>query len=195
MEGGRRVIMRLVLRAMLLSGLTFVLVGIGPPAAAEPAPTELELRLEEPTRPQVPYYLTAKLTTADGSVVSGQPVTFYRQVDLAGDRLALIGQAETDAAGIAKQVFDPSVRVTEVVARFGGDEALAASESTQTFTVPVSALADRVADHEVHSLLLPARVLMPRLIAGLVVAIWVGLIGLALVTVRSIRREGVAAGS
>ena len=167
--------------------MVFVIGAAAPVAAAGPDTTTLTLELKEPAKPDIPYYLMARLVDAEGTGISGESVSFYRKVEILGARLAYLGDAETDSTGVAKVAFNPSKETSEILVRFDGTDEFAAGETAGSVTVPPEAVSSFGGD-DVDTLE-PLRVMIPRLMAVLVALIWIGLIWIVLSTTRTIRRE------
>lgn len=170
--------------------LVVLVVGAGPAGASpEPEQTTLSMEVQAPTKPQVPFYLVARLSGDGQRPITGQTVTFYREVTLLGGRDARLGSAQTDATGVAKLAFEPTQATGTIKATFAGTPELAPAETSRRITFPASEVSVAIPGQEVP-LLEPVRDAMPRIFAGLVAVFWVLLLGLTVSTLRSIRRDG-----
>lgn len=176
-------------RMVLVVVLT--LVGALPALAQEesstPEPATIDLRLTIPRNEDVPPQLLATVRDANGNAISGIDVDFTRELRFLGtDRLAPLGSRTTDVGGVARLVVLPRQEHATVVAKVAGTDVSDTIDATfpenrvDTFFDPT---------HE-HGLLTPLRNAMPLIIAGLVAALWVFLIGLAVSTVRRIKHLG-----
>jgi hypothetical protein len=178
--------------AVILAGCLGVLAvpgAAGASAAERPTPTTIAVGVEIPAKPELPPILTARLARADGAPVSEQQVTLSLGVDFLGREWARLGEAVTDAAGVARLPMTPGRERYAVRAAFAGSAGYAPSEDVEEVRFPPRTVRDGGPLH-VHPLLDPVRVVMPPLISGLVAIIWVVLIGLAVWTVRVARKEG-----
>lgn len=159
-----------------------------PAAAADPTPTAIAVGSEPPVKEGLPPSLTARLTSGKGSALGDQTVLFYLEVELAGSRLAFLDKATTDATGVARIQMTPERPQYRVVARFEGSPAYAKSEGRAEITFSVVTVRPPAAE----PLLSAFKKVMPKVIAVTVALVWVLLIGLAVTTVRAIRRHATA---
>lgn len=183
--------MRAMLRSSAGALLAVLVVVVGSPGAAqELALTSLIVGSETPRRAELPDYLTARLTTQDGSPISQQVVGLHVRADVLGERFAWVGDGITDTSGLARVPFTPRRATYVVRAVFAGTDQHAPVRAD----AEVRFLADRVVvltpEPHVHSLLAPVRTVMPLVISALVGLVWVVLIGLATRIVRRIRAAG-----
>lgn len=171
--------------------MVLILVGALPALAQDesptPEPASIDLRLNIPGNEDVPPQFVATVRDADGNAIPGIDVDFTRELRFLGtDRLAPLGSSTTDVGGVARLVVLPRQEQATVVAKVAGTDVSATIDATfpenrvDTFFDPT---------HE-HGLLTPLRDVMPLIIAGLVAALWVFLIGLAVSTVRRIKHLG-----
>lgn len=161
-------------------------------AAAEAAPTKLEVRLQTPRQPKLPHLIVAHLSTSNGSAVTGVNVSVYLDVSLFGGTSALLGTGVTDTSGDARVAIIPDRATYEVRARFAGTETAAPSEVVTTITVP-SAEVKLAHEPGGTSLLAGVREAAPRLVAVLVGVLWLLLIAGSIWVLRKIHRHGTAA--
>ena len=168
-----------------------VLVGALPAVAQEesstPEPATIDLRLAIPSNEDIPPQFVATVRDTSGNAIPGIDVDFTRELRFLGtDRLARLGSGTTDVGGVARLVVQPRQEHATIVAKVAGTDVSATIDATFPEN-RVDAFFDPT--HE-HGLLTPLRNAMPLIIAGLVAALWVFLIGLSVSTVRRIRRLG-----
>jgi len=111
----------------LAAGLPGRALADGPTEAA--APTTIQA---QGTAEQVPgertVILSARLLGDGGQPLRDRPVVFYILTNTLGERLMLVGEARTDASGLAVLSYEPSWSGERaVVASFAGDERAAAT--------------------------------------------------------------------
>jgi hypothetical protein len=149
-----------------------------PPAVLTPVPTQA-------TDAAKPVTLAVKATDpATNRPIAGLQVQFFVLTDVFGQRLMSVGQATTDAAGMAAVQYKPSWEgPTQVTYRFGGNALYGAAQATSQFVavgpIPLHENADFGLD--------TVRSLAPVVVIGLVIAVWATLIGVVLHTARGIR--------
>lgn len=187
-----------VVRALGLAFTVLVIatpVGLAQEAQLGPDVTVTRLSVDfEPSRIDgLPNYLTAHLTTADGSAVVRQEVRFRRAVAVFGGRTDEMGRAVTDKAGVARLAIVPREARYEVTASFGGTDELAASEVTveiefpaETVIRPDRALPAGLVDPRLQ----PLAGTMPVILSALVATVWVVLLWVVTSTVVRIRSAG-----
>lgn len=180
----------------------FVLAAAGAIAAASqasadhgaPTPTHTHIEIA----PMVPsvvmgvpvegeYVLSARLLMDDGGALAYQPVRFYEQVELFGEREALLGESYTDSGGVATLKYRPAVAGERlIVVRYAGDRAHDGSSIRLTVQVPQAKAA-----YERQPL--PFAALQPWLPVGvglLVLSVWLVLVIAFVRTLIHVRREG-----
>lgn len=182
---------RLLVALAVLSVTTF---GAAPASAQEAAPGVLTLAVEPPLTPDLPPRVAATLTDADGNAVNGVSIHFSIGVDIGGERFAAIGRSSTDAAGVARVNLAPRHDRILVKARFSGDERAGPVEVAEELEFPADTIVSALPTHSRHSLLEPLQESMPGVISGLVAALWIVLVALALQTRRATRRAAADAG-
>ncbi|MDX1619345.1 MAG: hypothetical protein R3320_00040 [Nitriliruptorales bacterium] len=178
----------------LLSALLVLLVAIpgGVAVAAEDdagATTSLEVRVAPPAKEGLEHRLAVTLRGPDGEPVTNQRVAAYAIFEFLGERQALLGSGTTDATGTALIPVAPRRADYRIVARFTGGDAYAASTTEQQIAFPDEAIEPYSHVHSQHALLEPVRGFMPPAISVTVALLWVGLLGLAVVTIRRIKRD------
>jgi hypothetical protein len=170
---------------------SLVLAAVSAPVAlaqTAEAPTRLALQTAAPPAPDLPPQIVATLTTDDGRPVTGAQVLVLSAADVAGERLASLGRATTDATGRARVSLTPRHADYRIVARFDGSDGYAPAEVAQDLRFEPDVVTPFAHVHGSHTLLAPIRVAMPRIITGAVAVLWLGLAWLAVTTVRRIRR-------
>jgi hypothetical protein len=167
---------------------------------ASPAPgkltTSLELSFERPRREGLPSYIAARLVVADGSAVAGERVRIRRRTDVFGGGSVELGRPTTDNAGLARVPVVPREDAYEIVASFGGSEGLEPSETSADVAFPpelVVRLEHAASGRPFAPQLQPLAEVMPWVIGGSVLVVWMILIVVTLVTLKRIRSEGRAA--
>lgn len=166
-------------------------LGVGTTAAqdAEAVPTVLTVDVEVPDKAELDPRVVATLKTEEGAPVTGAAVSMYAAVELLGERQAFLGTATTDATGTARVPLTPRHPDYRIVATYAGDAAHAAARNEQAVTFPDGAVEPFAHVHGLHGLLQPVRDLMPQAISLAVGLLWIGLIALTVVTVRTIRND------
>jgi hypothetical protein len=175
--------------------LSAVMVLVGPARSAAPTgpqDTVLTVAFEASAVQGVPDYLVARLTLADGSAIEGAEVTFLRTVDLGGARSVLLGVATTDRGGNARLAVVPREQVYRLTVRFAGTDALSASEVAAEVAFPQALVVHPEAAPRggvVDPRLRPLADVMPVVIGGAVVLIWLVLLAVTGLTLRRIAAE------
>jgi len=162
----------------------------GPVAAADPTSTSIRVSFSESTTPPVPNYLVAQLTEPDGSAVADQVVAFFREADLGGTVIVELGRASTDIGGYARLPIVPREEAYAVTVRFEGTPDLGASEVTREISFPAETI--QRPEHApmggaVDPRLRPLANLMPTILAGAVVVVWLVLLVVSVQAIRGIR--------
>lgn len=160
-------------------------------AAQEDAPlasTRLSITLENSPRAEIADSIAARLTDADGTPLGNSRVEFWLGADFLGDRYVFIGEAQTDASGVARVQLEPHKEMYEARATFDGDEEHAATEATAQLRFRTQRVVTFAEGDPTQ--LGGLRVVMPRVMGVVVGVLWVMLLGLWFVTVRMIRRAG-----
>lgn len=162
-------------------------------AVASPAPkasTSISVAFEPSSLEGIPHYLAARLVTGDGSAVVGERVSIRRVVDVFGGRTVTIGRAATDNAGIARVPIVPRDLSYEVTASFSGNDSLEGSSvdddvvfPSELVVIPAEVPRGGLVDPQLR----PLAEVMPLAIGGAVIAVWVVLIGLTVMTLAGIR--------
>lgn len=179
--------MRIVSALLILAVAAVALWTVGPTLADGPSTVTLQ-PLPPSAQPsgQESVILSARLSDAKGPV-GGEPVTFYIVTNVFGERLMKVGQALTDATGMASVAYQPSWAGDHtVVARFGGGADYAATQASFHFSAlnPVSQFQSAQFGLE------PVRRWLPLAVGLLVLAVWASL-GFALITTAAgIRAAG-----
>lgn len=182
--------------SVALAALSLLLTFTVAVAAGAQTRTQVVLvDIEAPTRPELPWRLVAQSQTADGAPVNGATIRFSVVTFALGERTAFLGEATTDAAGIARLNLVPRREHFTIRAELTGSDAYASSTATQELTVPTDAVEPSGIDVETASLLEPVQDLMPTAISGAVAVLWVLIIGLAAHTVAATRRAAAAVGA
>jgi hypothetical protein len=150
---------------------------------------------QQSTLSGAPGQLVARLHLDDGSPVVGVEVQFWREVDFLGPRRVPLGQTSTGPDGAASVAVAPSEVPLHVVASFAGVEGyLAAEGATEIGAVVAGAAGNGDAGNAGGTASLAiVTALMPPLLAFAALAIWLLLLGLAVLTVRAIRTERASA--
>jgi hypothetical protein len=175
---------------MLAASILFVLLLMAGPAAAQEEPSaenvdSISMDLVIPRNEELPPQFQVTLTDEAGQPVPGVNVEFTRELEFLGTtRYAVLGTATTDVGGLARLVVLPREETATVIASVDGSDVSA--------TLDVVFPEERVdpffdADPE-PGRLEPLRDLLPPLIAVAVALLWVFVIGLAVSTVRRIKR-------
>jgi len=161
--------------------------------AANPAPTKLSVKFDRSTGPGIPHYLVAKLTLADGSAVAGEEVAFIRRAELGGAVLVEMGRATTDLGGYARLPVAPREDRYEVTLEYDGSVAFGATELTADVAFPpetVERPQHAPGGGAIDPRLRPLANLMPGVLAGAVVIVWLVLILVSVLTLRAVRFAG-----
>jgi hypothetical protein len=142
---------------------------------------------------QIPDRLAALLVAYDGKPIGKAEIEFRQEIEFLGPRLALLGRGVTDATGVAQVPIKATDSPLRIEVRFGGNERYAASSTTVDVALPPgSAQVRGDATFE------PSRPgvglgqlasVMPPLIAGAALGVWVVLVALTLMTIRGIKRS------
>ncbi|MGK2852248.1 MAG: hypothetical protein ACSLFN_15255 [Candidatus Limnocylindrales bacterium] len=186
-------------RIRMAIGAIPLMVGLVAIAPIEVAATHLGNGLPDPTTVSISFVpsanarisdrVSARLVAYDDTPVSQVEIEFRREAEFLGPRRVLLGRATTDAAGIAQIPIRPTESRLRIEARFAGDERYAPAEATVDVEVPPGAAVGQGRAFE------PPRSgvglgqiasVMPLLIAGATVGVWVVLAGLVLVTLLGI---------
>lgn len=178
--------------SMLASSILFVLLLVaGPAAAQEELSAEkvdsISMELVIPRNEELPPQFQVTLTDEAGQPVPGVDVEFTRELEFLGTtRYAVLGTSETDVGGVARLVVLPREETATVIASVDGSDVSA----TLDVVFPEERV-DRFFDADPEpGRLEPLRDLLPPLIAVAVALLWVFVIGLAVSTVRRIKRAG-----
>lgn len=176
---------------LTFASLGFLLAtgGEAPPAVAQEAPSTISIAFEEPLKPGLAPHLTANVVGEQGQPIPEARVRFFREVEFVGTRLSFLGEGMTDAAGTARIIFNPQIPTYRIVARAVDVEGITEAEFAADISVPESSLPTNRPGLDTESLLEPLQRIMPRLLALLVLLVWVLLLGTTFLTVRGIRRE------
>lgn len=168
------------------------------PPQAERA-TSLEVSFQASEGKGIPHYLVARLTTEDGSSVSGERVRFVRQADIFGGRSVELGRPRTDNAGIARIAVVPREPTYELKVTYSGSEDLEAAEVATDMAFPEELVVRTARPPHGGGLvdphLSPLASVMPGVIGTAVLIVWVVLLVVGLGAVWQIRRETKGAGS
>lgn len=113
--------------------------------------------------------LSARAHDSGGRPLGGLPLTFYVMTDVFGDRLMNVGEALTDASGVAALAYEVRwVGEHTVVLRYPGDENFAPSQTTFEFSA-----AGPVPHHENAAFgLEPVRAWLPLAVGSVVLIVW-----------------------
>lgn len=143
--------------------------------------------------------LAALLVAYDGTPIGNAEIEFRREIEFLGPRLALLGRGVTDATGVAQVPIKATDSPLRIEVRFAGNERYAAS-STTADVVPPAGSAQVRGDAASESSRPGAGLgqlasVMPPLIAGATLGVWVVLVALTLVTLRGIKQSTVGSSS
>jgi hypothetical protein len=177
------------------AALSAVMVLVGPARSAAPTgsqDTVLTVGFEASAVQGVPDYLVARLTLTDGSAIEGAEVAFLRTVGLGGERSVLLGVATTDRGGNARVAVVPREERYRLTVRFAGTDALSSSEVSTEVAFPQALVVHPDAAPRggvVDPRLRPLADLMPVVIGGAIVLIWLVLFAVTGLTLRRISAE------
>ena len=170
---------------------TTVLGQEDPPSDARAA-TSISITFEPSRMEGLPHYLAARLVSEDGSAVVSELVKMRRVADAFGGRTVTIGTATTDHAGIGRVPVEPREDVYRITASFGGNDALADSESeldvvfpSELVILPEHAPQGGLVDPQLR----PLADVMPLAIGAGVLLVWGVLLGLTVLTLRRIHAD------
>ncbi|HLA19489.1 MAG TPA: hypothetical protein VJ253_09245 [Dehalococcoidia bacterium] len=160
-----------LLLAVAVAALGFL--GVGPALAEGPdTPATPVLEPLPPTQPaegQQSVILGARLHDSQGQVMAGQPVAFYVLTTVFGERLMQVGQALTDATGVAAVAYTPSWEGEHtVVARLPGS---GSGDPVQT-SFQFEALGPVPLHENALFGLEPIRAWLPAVVGAAVLAVW-----------------------
>jgi hypothetical protein len=143
-----------------------------------PAGVTLEaLPLQEAAPGQESIVLSARLTS-DAGPVAGVPVTFYVVTTVFGERLMKVGEALSDATGIASVLYRPSWEGEHTaVARYAGNDVYPATQTSFSFGVEEASSLWEPAEFGLE----PLRRWLP-LAVGIGILAVLGALGYALIT-------------
>lgn len=179
--------------AVVASILVVVAASTG--AAAQEASgttaTRISITLENSPRPEIADSIAARLSDADGNPIGSAVVGFAVRTEILGGRYASIGEAVTDATGVARIQLVPHRELYETRAIFEGDDAYAATEATAMLRFRTQRVV--AFESEDSTQLGGLRNVMPRAIGIVVALLWAALIGLWFVTVRKLKEAGLRA--
>jgi hypothetical protein len=196
-----RVARRSVVGVLGLLGLLALLAVPAAPVVAQDAsaqpsgkrPTTLEVDFQLSKGKGIPHYLTARLTTEDGSAVAGERIKFVRTADIFGGRNVELGRASTDNAGVARIAVVPREPTYALTVSFSGSEDLEASKATAEMAFPEEIVVRTARPPHGGGLvdphLSPLADVMPGFIGTAVLIIWVALVATGLGAIRKIRVE------
>ena len=158
-----------------------------------PDPTAVSVSFVRSVQKQISDRIAAHLVAYDGSPISDAVIEFRREIEFLGPRLVFLGRGTTDTTGVARIPIVATDERLRIEVRFAGDERYAPSVlSVDVVVPPGSARAAGRAGFE------PPRPgvglgqlasLMPLVIAGATVGVWVVLFALVLLTLRQIKRS------
>lgn len=156
---------------------------------------QIRVSFQSSAVPGVTGQVIAHLAMDDGSAIAGEEVEFLRQVDFLGPREIVIGQASTDVSGDARLGLNPTSQGSwRVIARFAGDERYHPAEQVAEIVVPpLSGVGDESLTRDTAASLAVVAAVMPTLLTGTAIAIWLLLFGLTAMTVLAIRRGRLSA--
>lgn len=164
----------------LMAGVGAFLVSTGIALAAEPSQGAASVVTIAATPSQEgQVVVSAQFASTGGQLASGQEVSFFLEADFLGQRQVLLGNAITDADGMARVRYTPTWEGTQhIVARLAGEEGYANVETTIAFDVT-----------GLRSIFVPeppalgrVRELTPLIVGSVVVLVWAIM---ALVLVRT----------
>jgi hypothetical protein len=188
----------LVLLALLAIPATPLLAQDASAPPSGKRPTTLEVDFQRSKGKSIPHYLTARLTTEDGSAVAGERIKFVRTADIFGGRNVELGRASTDNAGIARIAVVPREPTYKLTVSFSGNEVLEASEVTKEIAFPEEIVVRTARPPHGGGLvdphLSPLANVMPGAIGTAVLILWVALLTIGLGTIRKTRVEARKAG-
>lgn len=177
-------------RATMSAGvlwLTASLIASVPASAQEQKSTSLVVGVERSAIPDLPDYVSARLTDADGKPIGNAPITFWLDVELLGSRKAFAGSATTDATGTARIPATPRQQTYQVRATYAGDDTHLAIEGTAILEFPP----ERVTPVQIvapPSKIQTLRTVMPRVMGIVVALLWLFFAAATVYVVRSVRR-------
>jgi hypothetical protein len=158
-----------------------------------PDPTAMSVSFVRSSHAQISDRIAAQLVAYDGSPIGDAEIEFRREIEFLGSRLVLLGRATTDTDGVAQVPIKATEARLRIEVRFAGDERFAPSETTVDVVAPPGSVqASGQAGFE------PPRptvglgqvaAVMPLVIAGATLGVWVGLVALVIVTLRGIGRS------
>src|SRR3990172_1423804 len=160
----------------LAAGLPGRALADGPTEAAAPTTTQAQGTAE-----QVPgertVILSARLLGDSGQPLRDRPVVFYILTNTLGERLMLVGEARTDASGLAVLSYEPSWSGERtVVVSFAGDQQ--AAPTLASFPLSVQGVPT---EHENAQFgLEPVRRWLPFAVGIAVLGVW-GVLGFVMV--------------
>jgi hypothetical protein len=155
--------------------------------------TTLSVAFEPSSAEGVPDYLAGRLALVDGSAVADQPLTFWRSAEFGGVRTVKLGAGSTDGGGIARIPIVPREDRYQITVRFSGTNDLAPAEIVGEIVFPPEKVV-----HPAHApqggaidpRLRPLANVMPALLGGTVVLVWLVLFAVTAVTLIRVRAEG-----
>jgi hypothetical protein len=173
--------------------LAALLFGTATLAADPPAETRLAVSFSESSSPEIPNYLVAQLTLSDGSAVADQEVTFLRTAALDGEVVVELGRAVTDLGGDARLPFIPRNEQDTITARYDGSSAFASTSVVADIRFPAETVERAVHAPNggaVDPRLRPLASVMPGVLAGAVVLVWLVLLTVSVMTLWTVRSSG-----
>jgi hypothetical protein len=164
-----------------------------PPSQAALSRTTVSVAYERSTVEGVPDYLAGRLALVEGSAVADQTLTFWRSAEFGGVRTVKLGAGSTDGGGIARIPIVPREDRYQITVRFSGTNDLAPSEIVGEIVFPPENVV-----HPEHApqggvidpRLRPLANVMPALLGGTVVLVWLVLFAVTAVTLIRVRAEG-----
>jgi hypothetical protein len=178
-------IVAMALVSALLTLIAAATIALADEPAAPAAQPRLEVGVQISANPKLPDYLTATMRDASGQPLSGRAVSFSIATKFLGQKWIQLGEATTDASGVARLTVSLEDRQYQVRVRFVDGNGTVVAEATNEVAGPRGV---RQALLEVSSPLQGFAFWMPRLIGAAVALVWLVLAGVAVLSVRRIRQ-------
>ena len=180
-------------RSSLLTLAVLLLTWLGVPALGQSSEgTDLAVRVERASLPDLPDNIAARLSTDSGEPISGAQIDFWAEVEILGTRRARLGTATTDATGVARVPITPRRTDYRIRVTFAGSEAHAAAETTAALSFPAEKV-DPVEISAPSSPLSSLRTVMPRAMGIVVALLWIFFAAAVFYVVKTIHTHSVTA--
>jgi hypothetical protein len=184
--------------ALATMPFVFGLVAVAPAGVAAshlgdgvPDPTAVSVSFVRSVQKQISDRMAARLVAYDGSPISDAVIEFRREIEFLGPRLVFLGRGTTDTAGVARIPIVATDERLLIEVRFAGDERYAPSAMTVDVVVPPGSVRGEAGFDPPRPGVGLGQLasLMPLVIAGATLGVWVALFALVLMTLRRIRRS------